>query len=176
MRSKVSQSGIRGSTDLTDECNVFFNCSGFLLNNWRWPQVADRNKFREDLHHTAAWPRSSDDTLNRKTVALIGNSSSGVQVLLGIIDRVKKVYVHIRNPTWIMTNFAAKFADPSGKNLDYTEEQKALWHSYPKIEEELNSRSKLYIDHTPKQKVARQFELGEMASRLKAGGNSFTIR
>lgn len=164
-------------TTFTDECDIFVNCGGFF-NNWKWPQVADRDKFQGKLYHTAAWPQDGDSALDGKTVALIGNGSSGVQVLPAIIDRVKKVYVHIRSPTWITTNFAAKFADPAGKNYDYTEEQKAAWASNPilyleyrrQIEEELNSRFKLYIDHTPEQKAAHEFGFKEMASKLKAGG------
>ncbi|KAF2992994.1 hypothetical protein E8E13_000981 [Curvularia kusanoi] len=165
------------STNFTDECDVFVNCSGFF-NNWKWPQVADRDKFQGNLYHTAAWPEGGDKDLEGKIVALIGNGSSGVQVLPAIIDRVKKVYVHIRSPTWITTNFAAKFAGPGGANYDYTEEQKATWASDPslyleyrrQIEEELNSRFRLYIDHTPEQKAAREFGLEEMALKLKTGG------
>lgn len=165
------------NTSFPDECDVLINCGGFF-NNWKWPKVADRTKFEGDLLHTAAWPDNADQALDNKTIALIGNGSSGVQVLPAIIDRVKKVYVHMRSPTWITTNFAAKFAGAGGTNYDYSEEQKAAWSADPacylsyrrQIEEELNARFKLYIDHTPEQAAARDFGVKEMTAKLKAGG------
>ncbi|KAF5710203.1 sterigmatocystin biosynthesis monooxygenase stcW [Fusarium mundagurra] len=177
----ISSPGISdGETETTfdDECDVFINCSGFF-NNWKWPKnVADRSEFQGKLYHTAAWPQDAETDLDGKTVALIGNGSSGVQVLPAIIDRVKKVYVHIRSPTWVTTSFAAKFAGPGGANYNYTEEQKLTWSADPaayleyrrQIEKELNSRFGLYIDHTPEQKAAREFGIAEMTSKLRAGG------
>ncbi|KAK4553512.1 hypothetical protein LTR86_009308 [Recurvomyces mirabilis] len=164
-------------TGFDDECDVLINSSGFF-NNWKWPKVADQAKFAGDLFHTAAWPEEADGKLADRTVALIGNGSSGVQVLPAIIDQVKKVYVHIRSPTWVTTNFAAKFADPHGMNFNYSDEQRAAWAADPaayleyrrRIELELNSRFRLYVDHTPEQAAAREFGLKEMTTKLTAGG------
>ncbi|KAI1043520.1 hypothetical protein LB505_010167 [Fusarium chuoi] len=77
--------------------------------------------------HSAAWPEDADKDIKGKTVALIGNGSSGVQILPAILDDAEKIYVHIRSPTWITTNFASKFAGPGVSNYDYPEEQKAAW-------------------------------------------------
>jgi cation diffusion facilitator CzcD-associated flavoprotein CzcO len=176
----ISSPGVtEGETEdaFESECDVLVNCSGFF-NNWKWPNVGDRAVFKGKLLHTAAWPQDAEDGLDGQTVALIGNGSSGVQVLPAIIDRVKKVYVHMRSPTWVTTNFAAKYAGPGGMNYDYTEEQKAAWAANPalyleyrrQIEKELNSRFALYVDHTPEQKAAREFGVREMTTKLRAGG------
>lgn len=176
----VSSPGVSdGETETTfdDYCDVLVNSSGFF-NNWKWPRDIDRSIYQGKLLHTAAWPLDAENDLDGKTVAIIGNGSSGVQVLPAIIDRVKKVYVHVRSPTWVTTNFAAKFAGPGGRNYDYTEEQKAAWSADPalyleyrrQIEAELNSRFRLYVDHTPEQKAAREFGIKEMTSKLKEGG------
>ncbi|KAF2025328.1 FAD/NAD(P)-binding domain-containing protein, partial [Setomelanomma holmii] len=172
----ISSPGVTdGEFDTTfhDERDVLINCTGFF-NNWKWPNAANQDKFEGDLLHTAAWPKDADSRIDGKTIALIGNGSRGVQVLPAITDRVEKVYVHIRSPTWVTTNFAAKFAGPGGTNYDYSEEQKALWEADPaayleyrlEIEAELNARFKLYIDHSPEQEAARQYGLNEMASKL----------
>ncbi|EME43712.1 hypothetical protein DOTSEDRAFT_171529 [Dothistroma septosporum NZE10] len=182
----ISSPGVtEGETDttFTDECDVLINCGGFF-NNWKWPKVENRDKFQGDLLHTAAWPDDSDSAIDGKTVALIGNGSSGVQVLPAIIDRVKKVYVHIRSPTWVTTNFAAKYAGPGGMNYDYSEEQKAKWSADPAaymayrqdVERELNSRFRLYIDHTPEQAAAREFGINEMSTKLKRGGKEELLK
>ncbi|RBQ80032.1 hypothetical protein FVER14953_21065 [Fusarium verticillioides] len=182
----ISSPGVSdGETETVfdDECDVFINCSGFF-NNWKWPRVTDRSKFQGKLYHTAAWPQDGESNLDGKTVALIGNGSSGVQVLPSIIDRVKKVYVHIRSPTWITTSFAGRFAGPGGANYEYTEEQKASWAADPvayleyrrQIEGELNRRFGLYIDNTHEQKAAREFGIAEMTSKLRAGGKEELLK
>lgn len=87
--------------------------------NWKWPEVEGLNDFQGPLIHTAAWPKEFDYT--GKTVAVIGNGASGVQLLPAIqpgewctimhryllqLDLTKeidvaKIYHIIRTPTWI---------------------------------------------------------------------------
>lgn len=176
----ISSPGVtEGETEVsfTQECDVFIDCTGFF-NNWRWPNVDDRTSFQGRLLHSAAWPGDADKDLDGKTVALIGNGSSGVQILPAIIDRVDKVYVHIKSPTWITASFAQKFAGPGGSNFDYTEEQKNAWIQDPqsyldyrrKIEAEINVRFPFYVNHTPEQKAARDYAVNDMSEKLKRGG------
>ena len=47
--------------------------------NWSWPDIPGREDFGGQMIHTAAWPESFD--VDGKTVAVIGNGASGVQVL-----------------------------------------------------------------------------------------------
>lgn len=63
-----------------EECDILVNCTGFF-NHWKWPNVQDREKFEGRLLHSAAWPKDTDRDIKGKTVALIGNGSSGVQIL-----------------------------------------------------------------------------------------------
>lgn len=85
--------------------------------NWKWPDVEGLRDFEGNLVHTASWPEEFD--LTNKTVAVIGNGASGIQLLPAIrpgelpahdsrggslltmdID-VKKLYHIVRTPTWI---------------------------------------------------------------------------
>lgn len=50
--------------------------------NWKWPEVPGLNTFQGELVHTANWPRDFD--FANKTVAVVGNGSSGIQVLPAI--------------------------------------------------------------------------------------------
>lgn len=50
--------------------------------NWKWPEVEGLDDFKGSLIHTAAWPKDFDYT--NKTVAVIGNGASGVQLLPAI--------------------------------------------------------------------------------------------
>ena len=47
--------------------------------NWKWPEVEGLDDFQGPLIHTAQWPKDFDHT--GKTIAVIGNGSSGIQVL-----------------------------------------------------------------------------------------------
>ncbi|KAK5456831.1 hypothetical protein LTS15_004611 [Exophiala xenobiotica] len=133
------------------------------------------------MYHSAAWDRKAD--LKDKTVALIGNGSSGVQILPAILDQVKKVYVFIRSPTWITAGFAPRFAGPGGSNLIFTEEHKRYWAEHPEeyltyrkaVEAELNMRFRLYLKDSVEQKVTLEFSIKAMTEQL-AGNPELTKR
>lgn len=169
----------RGITDgevgetFVEECDVFINATGFV-NDWKWPDIPNRDKFQGQMLHSAAYDTKAN--LVGKTVALIGNGSSGVQILPAIIDQVEKVYVYIRSPTWVTAGFAQKFAGPGGSNIIFTNEQKHHWAENPgdylkyrkDVENELNGRFRLYLKDSAEQQVAKDFSLKQMESKLAA--------
>ncbi|KAF3762532.1 FAD/NAD(P)-binding domain-containing protein [Cryphonectria parasitica EP155] len=81
-----------------DTANFLINACG-ILNNWKWPEVEGLHDYQGSLIHTAAWPKDFD--YQGKTVAVIGNGASGVQVLPAIQPGTKKLYHIVRTPTWI---------------------------------------------------------------------------
>lgn len=50
--------------------------------NWKWPDVDGLHDFQGTLIHTASWPKDFD--YKGKTVAVIGNGASGIQLLPAI--------------------------------------------------------------------------------------------
>lgn len=50
--------------------------------NWKWPDVQGLHDFEGELIHTASWPEEYD--LTNKTVAVIGNGASGIQLIPAI--------------------------------------------------------------------------------------------
>ncbi|KAI8965278.1 FAD/NAD(P)-binding domain-containing protein [Daldinia sp. FL1419] len=85
--------------EFRDNANFLVNASG-ILNNWKWPDIQGINNFKGDLIHTANWPKDFDYT--GKAIAIIGNGSSGIQLLPTIQPSVKKLYHFVRTPTWII--------------------------------------------------------------------------
>ncbi|KAK7969302.1 hypothetical protein PG996_002260 [Apiospora saccharicola] len=85
--------------EFRDEANFIVDGSG-ILNNWKWPDIEGLQAFQGQLIHTASWPENFDHA--GKTVAVIGNGSSGVQLVPSIQPGVKKLYHCIRTPTWII--------------------------------------------------------------------------
>nr|RBQ97554.1 hypothetical protein FVER53263_20483 [Fusarium verticillioides] len=53
-----------------EECDIFINASG-AYNNWRWPAIPNRETYRGNMMHSAAWPDA--DYVTGRTVTLIGN-------------------------------------------------------------------------------------------------------
>jgi len=47
--------------------------------NWKWPDIPGLHDFKGPTVHTANWPQEVD--LKNKTVAIIGNGSTGIQLL-----------------------------------------------------------------------------------------------
>lgn len=124
--------------------------------------------------HSAIWPNNLD--LKGKTVALIGNGSTGIQILPAILDQVEKIYVLLRSKTWVTPALANRFAGGSGGNKIYTEEEKEEWSQNPEkffnyrkeIEHELNARFRLYIRDSRAQQMGREMTTKQMTDRLSA--------
>ncbi|CAL5867467.1 uncharacterized protein PFLUO_LOCUS1686 [Penicillium psychrofluorescens] len=170
--NRTSKDGEAGEPFI-EECDVFINATG-CFNDWKWPAIPGREIFEGKMIHSAAWPDDDDVSLKGKTVALIGNGSTGVQILPAILDEVDKIYVFIRSPTWVTASFAQKFAGPNGENVFFSEEQKEHWMTHPDeylayrkdVESELNSRFRLYLKDSVEQKQALDFSISQMKKKL----------
>jgi cation diffusion facilitator CzcD-associated flavoprotein CzcO len=63
------------------------------------PDVPGCDSFAGEAHHTGLWPSEPVD-FARKRVAVVGTSSSGVQVVPVIADEVESLTVYQRTPNW----------------------------------------------------------------------------
>ena len=63
------------------------------------PDIPGREEFAGFQCHTGAWPEEPVD-LSGKRVAVVGTSSSGVQVVSAIADEVEELVVFQRSPNW----------------------------------------------------------------------------
>ncbi|KAI0970307.1 hypothetical protein F4678DRAFT_136338 [Xylaria arbuscula] len=95
----LSVQNLETGEEFRDHANFIVDASG-ILNNWKWPEVPGLDTFQGELIHTANWPKDFDYA--NKTVAVIGNGSSGIQVVPAIHQAVKKLYHFVRTPTWIL--------------------------------------------------------------------------
>ncbi|PNP76204.1 hypothetical protein FNYG_10493 [Fusarium nygamai] len=80
------------------ECDWLINGAG-ILNAWRWPAIPGIDKYKGQLLHSAAWDLTVD--VANKHVGLIGNGSSGIQILPKMQEQARHVTTFIREPTWI---------------------------------------------------------------------------
>ncbi|KAL4901245.1 hypothetical protein BDW74DRAFT_170383 [Aspergillus multicolor] len=82
----------------TDYCHFLLDGSG-ILNNWKWPDIPGLHDFQGQLVHSANWPQELQYA--GKKVAVIGNGSSGIQIVPAMQPDVKQLVHVIRSPTWI---------------------------------------------------------------------------
>ncbi|KAK5129043.1 hypothetical protein LTR85_000376 [Meristemomyces frigidus] len=154
-----------------DVCHFFINAGGYL-NDWVWPDIAGLDDFQGRLIHSASWP--ADVELAGKRVAVLGNGSSGIQIVPALHPRVAQMVTFIRNPTWVTAGFAQKYSGPNGTNFAYSEEQKQRFREdseaylvYRKgVEKELVTRFPLLHKDSPEQAAAVRFSREEMQRRL----------
>ncbi|KUJ06943.1 FAD/NAD(P)-binding domain-containing protein [Mollisia scopiformis] len=88
----------RTGSDLEDRGQVLVDATG-IFNNWVWPTIKGLHAFKGPLIHTANWPKDFDH--HGKTVAVLGNGATGVQLVPAMQPDVKKLIHCIRSRTWI---------------------------------------------------------------------------
>ncbi|KAK4188533.1 hypothetical protein QBC35DRAFT_192924 [Podospora australis] len=171
--------------DFSDYATFLVDGTG-ILNNWKWPDVEGIDTFQGTLIHTARWPKEFDHT--GKTIAVIGNGSTGIQVLPELQPGAEKVYHIFRTPTWVLPPRiqAWKVMGQAGDILskidmdlreNFSQETIEKFASDPefyhdfvkKIEVEVNNAFPIVLSKSPVQAFARAKVTEYMTAML--GGN-----
>lgn len=63
------------------------------------PDIDGKADFRGEAYHTGEWPQEPVDFAGKR-VAVVGNGSSGVQIIPAIADRVESLTVYQRTANW----------------------------------------------------------------------------
>jgi 4-hydroxyacetophenone monooxygenase len=87
-----------GGAERTETVNAIVSASGLFANPKRF-DVPGAEDFRGQLIHTAEC--SGKEDLDGRDVAIIGNGSTGVQMLSAVTRRARSVGVFQRTPQWI---------------------------------------------------------------------------
>ncbi|GME64886.1 Flavin-containing monooxygenase [Neofusicoccum parvum] len=133
------------------------------FNAWKLPDYPGINDYKGFIRHSSNWDPSFDAT--GKTVAVIGNGASGIQVVPELQPIVKQLDHYARSPTWIAGSLGGRdrlpepmpfskeqledFKDPK-KYLEYRKTlEETYWRRYGSVwkdgEENKNAREK-FID------------------------------
>ncbi|KAI0057662.1 FAD/NAD(P)-binding domain-containing protein [Artomyces pyxidatus] len=102
------------SEEFEDDADVLFLATG-AFNRPSWPKVEGLNEFQGRLVHSALWDVSEghrwEDGVKdwgEKSIGVIGNGSSGIQIVAALQPRVASIFNFVRSPTWISGSFAIK--------------------------------------------------------------------
>lgn len=156
-----------------DSCDFLINASG-ILNNWKWPEINGLFDFRGKLVHSADWPEEWNYEGLR--VAVIGNGSSGVQIVPAMQPDVKELIHLTRSPTWITPPGAKIYAALLGQPIPdvFSEEQKKLFREDEaayldfrmEIERGVNKRFPLLLSGSDTQEAAIKMARANMLDLL----------
>ncbi|KAF9888468.1 hypothetical protein FE257_008575 [Aspergillus nanangensis] len=152
--------------EFDDTCDILINAGG-VLNSWKWPEIPGLQQYKGPLLHTANWDESIN--LEGKHVGLIGNGSSGIQVLPAIQPYVKKVTTFIREPTWVSPV-------PGLEQHVFTAEEKQTFANNPshlneyrkEIESGMNGQFSTFMRATQIQKDTKEYMTGQMKEKLQS--------
>ncbi|OQE02194.1 hypothetical protein PENVUL_c040G06973 [Penicillium vulpinum] len=136
-----------------DWCGFLLNAGG-ILNNWKWPDIPGLHSFGGNLIHSANWPESAN--LKGKTVAVIGNGSTGIQIVPAIQPEVKELVHLIRSPTWVTPGAASRYPSLGGAEMPdiFSEKQKEIFRTddttytafRKQVEREINSKFRMLVN------------------------------
>ncbi|KAL5363724.1 hypothetical protein BJX96DRAFT_187225 [Aspergillus floccosus] len=162
---KVRVRDLKTEQEFDDTCDILINAGG-VLNSWKWPEIPGLDQYNGTIVHTANWDETLD--LKGKHVGLIGNGSSGIQVLPAIQPYVKKVTTFIREPTWVSPV-------PGMEQHVFTPEERRAFETQPEvltqyrkeIESGMNGQFSTFLRNTQVQRGTRAYMIEQMKEKLQ---------
>ncbi|ENH68050.1 Cyclohexanone 1,2-monooxygenase [Fusarium oxysporum f. sp. cubense race 1] len=94
-----------------------------LLSKQNYPEIRGLDSFKGEMYHTGSWPASYD--FKNKRVGVIGNGSTGVQVITAIADEVKLLRSFQRHPQYVVP--AVNRAFPPESRRDINRQWEDIW-------------------------------------------------
>lgn len=104
-----------GTVDVAD---VVIAATG-VLHHPNIPRIEGMENFRGQLFHSSRWDHSV--SLEGKRIGVIGNGSTGVQIISALAGRAQLIEHYVRTPQWIMPV----------DNTPYSKEQRDAFRSDP---------------------------------------------
>jgi cation diffusion facilitator CzcD-associated flavoprotein CzcO len=117
------------------------------------PEIPGRDSFRGVQHHTGRWP-AEPVVFSGKRVAVVGTSSSGVQVVATIADEVDTLVVYQRSANWCtpLNNRPITGAEQLQLRADFEQLCEVLSTSMHGFHHPVNTRSA--FDDSPEERQA----------------------
>ncbi|KAF2450851.1 FAD/NAD(P)-binding domain-containing protein [Karstenula rhodostoma CBS 690.94] len=152
------------------ECDILINATG-ILSSCKWPDIVGLDQFQGVTMHSGAWNESID--LTGKKVCLIGNGSSGQQILKSIQPLVSQLTVVIRQPTWIFGPFGEPQREYSNEEIqNFKNHPTSLTTKRKQFESRVNSYFEFCLKDSPQQKQIRGHLIHQIQGKLAAAGST----
>ncbi|KAH8425102.1 flavin-containing monooxygenase [Aspergillus melleus] len=163
----------RGEFMIGDEADILIDGSG-IVNNWKWPNVEGLDQFKGKIVHSAKW--DAEYQWEGKRIAVIGNGSSGLQLVPALQRKAAKIVNYARRATWVSTPLCGNLLrDANATNFAYTEEEKEEFRTNPEkfleyrkvVETSVNSVYRLMISGSAENKMLFDLVDATMREKLK---------
>jgi len=105
---------------LRDQADIVIAATG-VLHHPNYPQIEGLENFQGACFHTARWDHGVP--LDGRRIGVIGNGSTGVQIISALASRARKLCHFQRTAQWIMPV----------ENPEFSEEQKAAFRADPDL-------------------------------------------
>ncbi|KAK5046777.1 hypothetical protein LTR84_007130 [Exophiala bonariae] len=148
-----------------------------VLDKWKWPQINNFEQFQGHKCHSANWDHEYD--YSNRTVAVIGNGSSGVQIIPQLAKLPNtKVISFQRSPNFVYTPFTPAAllgrSDPSS-NPAYSDDDQKRFAEQPNAHREyrkkiihfINSGFTRYVKGSPLNLEASKAAKAQMEETLR---------
>ncbi|QYT06356.1 hypothetical protein H0G86_013212 [Trichoderma simmonsii] len=112
---------IRLSTGETIRARYLITALGALSKTY-FPQIPGLDTFTGEMYHTGNWPDAHD--FSKKRVGVIGNGSTGVQLIINLADQAKQLVSFQRHPQHVV---------PTGDGQVTAEDRKRINENYDEI-------------------------------------------
>ncbi|KAM4066273.1 NAD(P)-binding rossmann-like domain-containing protein [Hirsutella rhossiliensis] len=156
--------GARWDGTTSDRCDFLINAGGYL-NKWRWPSILGVENFKGPKLHSAAWDGSID--LKGKHIGLIGNGSSGIQLLQKLQSEVYHLTTFIRNPFWICSLKLPQFYIYKDEEKQSFRDDPTMWLQMRRATERaLAGVFPLFVKNSATQKAASAYMKDQMIQKL----------
>ena len=110
-----------GQSEREETADIVISAQGFL-NTWRWPNIDGIHDFKGHKVHSAVWDNSFD--YSGKTIGIIGNGSSAIQILPQMAKLSgTKIVSFQRRPTWITPSLGETLAVSGGEPDEPAEDE-----------------------------------------------------
>ncbi|GAM38806.1 hypothetical protein TCE0_033r09844 [Talaromyces pinophilus] len=164
-----------GGMVVEEFADILISAQGFL-NSWTWPSIPGLQEFKGKKVHSANWDHGHD--YSNKRIAIIGNGSSGIQILPQIAQlEGTHVTSFQRGPTWVVSTMSPASLlgkDDSANNPEYTDEEKrtfrenpAYHHKYRKqIIHRINDSFKMFVKDSKLNSDVLHLAQTQMAEKL----------
>ncbi|KAF8149231.1 FAD/NAD-P-binding domain-containing protein [Mycena galopus ATCC 62051] len=162
-----------GAEEFEDSCDVLLLCIG-SLSRWHWPDIEGLKEFGGTLVHSAQWDvgdgtwEEGVKTWSDKTVGIIGNGSSGIQIASALHPKIKRMVNYARGRTWICptlstsSTLAGLGREPNDTNPTFTAAEREKLKDPQRFKElryagenEMNTFHAITIRDSDLQKAAR---------------------
>ncbi|KAK6449019.1 cyclohexanone monooxygenase [Trichoderma asperellum] len=90
-----------------------------------FPQIPGLDSFAGEMYYTTAWPTKHD--FFNKRVGVIGNGSTGVQLIITLAGQSKQLISFQRHPQHVIPNDDGKVTEEDRKRINDTYDQ--IWHN-----------------------------------------------